>query len=107
MGTVVDTEEGFSAPDVCVLAGISYRQLDYWARTDFIRPSLKDASGSGSARRYSVSDVDRLIAVKSALDAGISLRRLRRMLNHGHDLAAAINAFHAALGDCAECRWKP
>jgi DNA-binding transcriptional MerR regulator len=58
---------GYRAPQVCRLVGITYRQLDYWARTDLLRPSLQDASGSGSQRLYSFTD----------LDAGMSLKRIR------------------------------
>ncbi len=50
-------ELGFRAPQVCKLVGITYRQLDYWARTNLIRPSLQEATGSGSQRLYSFSDV--------------------------------------------------
>ncbi len=53
----VGAEEGFSGPQVCTLVGITYRQLDYWARTGLLRPSLADARGSGTKRRYSYHDV--------------------------------------------------
>ena len=49
--------EGFRGTQVCSIVGITYRQLDYWARTDLLRPSIVDASGSGSQRRYSYGDV--------------------------------------------------
>src|SRR6266567_1955022 len=67
-------EVGFRGPQVCKIVGISYRQLDYWARTDLVRPSLADAHGSGSQRRYSYTDLVRLKVVKSLLDAGVSLK---------------------------------
>ena len=61
---------GFRGPQVCKIVGITYRQLDYWARTDLIRPSLADASGSGSRRLYSYRDLLELRVIKSLLDAG-------------------------------------
>ena len=58
-------EVGFRGPQVCKIVGISYRQLDYWARTDLVRPSLADAHGSGTQRRYSYRDLVRLKVIKS------------------------------------------
>jgi DNA-binding transcriptional MerR regulator len=57
--------------------GITYRQLDYWARTRLLRPSLQDASGSGSQRLYSFGDIVQLRVVKRLLDAGMSLKKIR------------------------------
>ena len=68
---------GYRGPTACAAAGITYRQLDYWARTDLIRPSLADASGSGSRRLYSYRDLLELRVVKSLLDAGIKLESVR------------------------------
>ena len=70
-------ELGYRAPQVCNLVGITYRQLDYWARTNLIRPSLRQASGSGSQRLYSFSDVVQLKVIKRLLDAGMSLKKIR------------------------------
>ena len=70
-------ELGYRAPQVCKLVGITYRQLDYWARTNLIRPSLQEATGSGSQRRYSFSDVVQLKVIKRLLDAGMSLKKIR------------------------------
>ncbi|MEZ5169678.1 MAG: MerR family transcriptional regulator [Acidimicrobiia bacterium] len=70
--------EGFGGPKVCDIVGISYRQLDYWARTDLIRPSIADAAGSGTQRRYSYRDLVELKVVKSLLDAGVSLQSARK-----------------------------
>ena len=50
-------EQGYRGPQVCSIVGITYRQLDYWARTDLVRPSVADAKGSGSQRRYSYRDL--------------------------------------------------
>lgn len=71
------TEQGFSGTKAASIVGISYRQLDYWARTDLIRPSLADASGSGSRRLYSYRDLLELRVIKSLLDAGIKLESVR------------------------------
>ena len=69
---------GYRAPLVCRLVGISYRQLDYWARTDLIKPSVQDARGSGSQRLYSFPDVVQLKVIKRLLDAGMSLKKIRQ-----------------------------
>lgn len=69
--------DGFRAPQVCNLVGITYRQLDYWARTGLIKPSVQSARGSGSQRLYSFTDVVQLKVVKRLLDAGMSLNKIR------------------------------
>ena len=86
--------EGFSGPQVCTLVGITYRQLDYWARTGLLTPTIASAKGSGSKRRYSYHDVVELKVIKRLLDAGVSLQRARQAVeclrdNLGVDLAAA------------------
>lgn len=73
-------ETGFRAPQVCSLVGITYRQLDYWARTKLIRPSVQPATGSGSQRLYSFSDIVQLKVVRRLLDAGMSLKRIRQAI---------------------------
>src|SRR5947209_19376005 len=75
-------EEGYRGPQVCTIVGITYRQLDYWARTDLIRPSVADARGSGSQRRYSYRDLVELKVIKSLLDAGVSLQSARRAIEY-------------------------
>jgi DNA-binding transcriptional MerR regulator len=65
---------------VCRIVGITYRQLDYWARTDLLRPSISDARGSGSQRIYSYTDLLQLKVIKQLLDAGVSLRSTRRAI---------------------------
>lgn len=70
-------EDGYRAPQVCSLVGITYRQLDYWARTNLLTPSLQQAAGSGSQRLYSFSDLVQLKVIKRLLDAGMSLKRIR------------------------------
>ncbi len=72
----------FGGPQVCAIVGISYRQLDYWARTDLVRPSLADARGSGTQRKYSYRDLVRLKVIKSLLDAGVKLTTARRAIEY-------------------------
>jgi DNA-binding transcriptional MerR regulator len=75
-------ELGFRGPQVCHIVGITYRQLDYWARTDLVRPSITDAKGSGTQRTYSFQDLVRLKVVKSLLDAGIKLQIARQAIDY-------------------------
>ena len=86
-------EEGFRGPQVCSIVGITYRQLDYWARTSLLVPSISPAKGSGSQRRYSYRDLLELKVIKRLLDAGISLQAARRAIDvlrqSGEDLASA------------------
>lgn len=76
------SEQGFSGTKAAGVVGISYRQLDYWARTDLIRPSLTDAAGSGSRRTYSYRDLLELRVIKSLLDAGIKLESVRKAFTY-------------------------
>ncbi len=87
-------ELGFRGPQVCSIVGITYRQLDYWARTDLVRPSIADAKGSGTQRTYSFQDLVRLKVVKSLLDAGVKLQTTRQAIDYlredlGDDWATA------------------
>jgi len=87
-------EVGYSGPQVCSIVGITYRQLDYWARTDLLRPSLADAAGSGTQRRYSYRDLVALKVIKSLLDGGVSLQTARKAIDYlrdhlGENLASA------------------
>jgi DNA-binding transcriptional MerR regulator len=70
-------EAGYRGPTACTAAGITYRQLDYWARTGLVEPSVRAASGSGSQRLYGFRDILALRIVKSLLDTGISLQQIR------------------------------
>jgi DNA-binding transcriptional MerR regulator len=87
-------EEGFRGAQVCAVVGITYRQLDYWARTGLLRPSITDAKGSGSQRRYSYGDVLELKVIKRLLDAGLKLQQARQAVEClrgelGGDLASS------------------
>ena len=81
-GTPVDSYSGKRAAEI---VGISYRQLDYWARTDLIRPSLADAHGSGSRRRYSYRDLIELKLIKTLLDSGTKLENIRQAFEYVRD----------------------
>ena len=73
---------GFSGTQTAKIVGITYRQLDYWARTDLIRPSLVEAAGSGSRRQYSYRDLLELRVIKTLLDAGIRLESVREVFSY-------------------------
>ena len=73
---------GFRGPTACKAAGITYRQLDYWARTDLVVPTVRSASGSGSQRLYSFRDILVLKVVKRLLDTGVSLQQIRTAVGH-------------------------
>ena len=83
---------GYRGPVACAAAGISYRQLDYWARTGLVEPSIRSATGSGSQRLYSFRDILVLRIVKRLIDTGVSLPNIRAAVRHleergGEDLA--------------------
>lgn len=73
-----EKEQGYRAPQVCGIVGITYRQLDYWARTGFVVPSLQQARGSGTQRLYSFADLVQLKVVKRLIDAGMDVKRIRQ-----------------------------
>ena len=77
-----DLELGYRGASACAAAGISYRQLDYWARTGLVEPTVRGASGSGSARLYGFKDILVLKIVKRLLDTGVSLQNIRSAVAH-------------------------
>lgn len=77
-----NVETGFRGPTVCKTVGITYRQLDYWARTELVTPSVKNADGSGSQRLYGFTDVVHLKIIKNLLAAGVSLQQIRRAVDY-------------------------
>ena len=84
----------FSGPTVCRLTGVTYRQLDYWARTGLVTPSITPAMGSGSKRKYAYLDVLEVKVIKSLLTSGVSLARARQAVeclrnSLGADLASS------------------
>jgi DNA-binding transcriptional MerR regulator len=93
-GSDEDGAVGYRGVTACHAVGISYRQLDYWARTGLVVPSIRDASGSGTQRLYSFRDLVVLKVVKRLLDAGVSLQNIRRAIEtlraYGADDLATI-----------------
>lgn len=81
-------QKTWTAREACALVGVTYRQIDYWARTDMLRPSVADAWGSGSRRLYSERDILLLKITKTALDFGMQLNQVRRAMEalEGHNL---------------------
>jgi DNA-binding transcriptional MerR regulator len=73
---------GYRGPTACSAAGITYRQLDYWARTGLVEPTVRTAGGSGTQRLYSFRDVLLLKVIKRLLDAGVSLQQIRSAVHH-------------------------
>ena len=79
---VLDEDAGYRGPTACKAAGITYRQLDYWARTGLVEPAVRGASGSGTQRLYSFRDILVLKVVKRLLDTGVSLQQIRTAVEH-------------------------
>ncbi|MEU4449951.1 MerR family transcriptional regulator [Nocardioides sp. NPDC023903] len=80
--STLPSDTGYRGPTACNAAGISYRQLDYWARTGLVEPSVRGATGSGTQRLYSFRDILILKVIKRLLDAGISLQQIRAAVQH-------------------------
>jgi DNA-binding transcriptional MerR regulator len=98
---------GYRGPVACAAAGITYRQLDYWARTGLVEPTVRGASGSGSQRLYSFRDVLTLRIVKRLIDTGVSLPNIRSAIAHLSDREGSDLASLTLMSDGAsvyECR---
>src|SRR3954449_12466970 len=76
------SDRGYRGPTACNAAGITYRQLDYWARTGLVEPTVRGATGSGPQRLSSFRDILLLKVIKRLLDAGISLQQIRTAVQH-------------------------
>ena len=76
------SDTGYRGPTACNAAGITYRQLDYWARTGLVEPTIRPATGSGTQRLYSFRDILVLKVVKRLLDTGVSLQNIRVAVDH-------------------------
>ncbi len=106
MGPVAE-DTGYRGPTASAAAGITYRQLDYWARTGLVEPTVRSAAGSGSQRLYSFRDILLLKIVKSLLDAGVSLQQIRTAIDHLRDRGVADLTQVTLMSDGAsvyECR---
>ena len=90
---------GYRGPTACSAAGITYRQLDYWARTGLVEPSIRAATGSGSQRLYGFRDILVLKVVKRLLDTGISLQQIRAAVQHLRDRGTADLAQVTLMSD--------
>lgn len=102
-----DGSVGYRGVTACQTVGISYRQLDYWARTALVVPSVRDASGSGTPRLYSFRDLVVLKVVKRLLDAGVSLQNIRKAIEALRSRGAADLAQITLISDGTtvyECR---
>ena len=100
---------GFRGPVACSAAGITYRQLDYWARTGLVEPSVRTAAGSGSQRLYSFRDILVLKVIKRLLDTGVSLQNIRTAVEHLRESGVDDLAQVTLMSDGAsvyECRSK-
>ena len=78
----LDEQAGYRGPTACRAAGITYRQLDYWARTGLVEPTVRGATGSGTQRLYGFRDILVLRVVKRLLDSGVSLQQIRSAVSH-------------------------
>ena len=83
---MAEDTQGYRAPQVNEIVGISYRQLDYWDRTGLVNPSIKGAEGSGTQRLYSFQDLLKLKVIKQLLDAGVSLQKVRKAIDYLRDI---------------------
>ena len=92
---------GYRGPTACTAAGITYRQLDYWARTGLVEPSVRPASGSGSQRLYGFRDILALKIVKRLLDTGISLQQIRAAVAYLREQGAGDLAQVTLMSDGA------
>jgi len=75
-------EVGYRGPVAAGVVGITYRQLDYWARTSLVLPTVRPATGSGTSRLYGFRDILELKIVKRLLDTGVSLQQIRTAVEH-------------------------
>ncbi len=105
--TAIPDDVGFRGPVACSAAGITYRQLDYWARTGLVQPSVRTAAGSGSQRLYSFRDILVLKVIKRLLDTGVSLQNIRTAVEHLRESGVDDLAQVTLMSDGAsvyECR---
>jgi len=85
-------EQGYRVPEVTKAVGISYRQLDYWARTGLATPAIREAGGSGTQRLYSFQDMLVLRIIKKLLDAGVALQQIRKAVEYLQEMKQPLHA---------------
>ena len=85
-------EQGYRVPEVIKAVGISYRQLDYWARTGLVTPSIREAGGSGTQRLYSFQDMLVLRIIKKLLDAGVGLQQIRKAVEYLKEMKQPLHS---------------
>ena len=88
-----DLKKFYSSSQVCNIVGLSYRQLDYYDRTDIVKPSINNAVGYGSRRMYSFGDLLKLKVIKKLLEAGVSLQKIRKAKRYLEENTGEENAF--------------
>ncbi|MFN2544537.1 MAG: MerR family transcriptional regulator [Actinomycetota bacterium] len=89
---MAEEQQGYRVPDVCKAVGISYRQLDYWARTGLVTPSIREAGGSGTQRLYSFQDMLVLRIIKKLLDAGVGLQQIRKAVEYLKEMRQPLHS---------------
>jgi DNA-binding transcriptional MerR regulator len=97
----LDDTAGYRGAIAARAAGISYRQLDYWARTELVEPTVRGAAGSGSQRLYGFRDILVLKLVKRLLDTGISLQQIRTAVNQLREAGVSDLAQTTLMSDGA------
>ncbi|MFT4028429.1 MAG: MerR family transcriptional regulator [Protaetiibacter sp.] len=97
----LDDTAGYRGAIAARAAGISYRQLDYWARTELVEPTIRGAAGSGSQRLYGFRDILVLKLVKRLLDTGISLQQIRTAVNQLREAGVSDLAQTTLMSDGA------
>jgi DNA-binding transcriptional MerR regulator len=89
---MAEEQRGYRVPEVCKAVGISYRQLDYWARTGLLTPSIREAGGSGTQRLYSFQDMLVLRIIKKLLDAGVGLQQIRKAVDYLKEMRQPLHS---------------
>ena len=89
---MAEEQQGYRVPEVTKAVGISYRQLDYWARTGLVTPSIREAGGSGTQRLYSFRDLLVLRIIKKLLDAGVGLQQIRKAVDYLRDMKQPLHS---------------
>lgn len=75
--------EGFTALQASRFTGTTGNQLRYWDKIGLVKPGVQATGGRPGVRRlYSFRDLIALKVVKSLLDGGMSLQRVRRAYSY-------------------------